>query len=340
VYVGELALGGLGVNGTRAANAIAATADVVLCVGTRLSDFTTGSRTLFEREDVRFVGLNVNAADAYKLSATPVVADAREGLVALEAALGDLGWRVGDDYVRELRTRRDSWRAALTADIAVGPGERLNQGAVLRTINETVREDDWVVAAAGWQPGDLLKVWETPPGSHTHIEFAFSCMGHEIPAGLGIRLWQRAEGLAGEVIVVIGDGTYLMNPTELVTAVQEGLKITVVIIDNGGYGSIDGLATGRTGGSVGNMFRARGVDGRFPDGERVVVDFVENARSMGCAAVSVGSADALLEALAGARANDGPSVIVCPVEGRALLDAGAEWVVGVAEVDSDAGRQP
>jgi 3D-(3,5/4)-trihydroxycyclohexane-1,2-dione acylhydrolase (decyclizing) len=325
-------VGGIGVNGTRTANELARTADVVLCVGTRLGDFTTGSRTLFEREDVRFVGLNVNPADAYKLSATPVVADAREGLGALESALADVGWRVGDAYVGELRTRRDSWRTALAADIAVGPGERLNQGAVLRTINDTVGEDDWVVAAAGWQPGDLLKVWETPPGSFTHIEFAFSCMGHEIPAGLGIRLWKRAHGdEPGEVIVVIGDGTYLMSPTELVTAAQEGLKLTVVIVDNGGYGSIDGLATGRTGGSVGNMFRARGIGGRFPDGERVVVDFVENARSMGCEAAVASSVVALRTALAGARASDRPAVIVCPVVGRALLDAGAYWEIG-AEV--------
>jgi 3D-(3,5/4)-trihydroxycyclohexane-1,2-dione acylhydrolase (decyclizing) len=326
-------VGGIGVNGTRVANELAATADVVLCVGTRLSDFTTGSRTLFEREGVRFVGLNVNAADAYKLSATPVVADAREGLMLLEDTLSALGWRTSAEYVRELRTRREVWSAALAADIAVGPDEPMNQGAVLRTINDVVGEDDWVVAAAGWQPGDLLKVWETPPGSHTHIEFAFSCMGHEIPAGLGIRLWQRASGVDGEVIVVIGDGTYLMNPTELVTAAQEGLKVTVVIIDNGGYGSIDGLATGRTGGSVGNMFRARSIDGRFPEGERVVIDYVDNARSMGCSAETALSTEELHAALARARArSDRPSVIVCPVHGRALLDAGAYWEVGVAEV--------
>ena len=153
---------------------------------------------------------------------------------------------------------------------------------MLRELNAAVRAGDWVVAAAGWQPGDLLKLWETPPGGFTHIEFGFSCMGHEIPAGLGIRMH---EGPGPEVLVVIGDGTYLMCPTELVTAAQEGLKLTVVVLDNGGYRSIDGLARSNTGSGVGNERRRRGADGRLPDGDIVPVDFVANARSMGCAAV-------------------------------------------------------
>jgi 3D-(3,5/4)-trihydroxycyclohexane-1,2-dione acylhydrolase (decyclizing) len=323
-------VGGIGVNGTRTANELARTADVVLCVGTRLSDFTTGSRTLFEREDVRFVAINVDAADAHKLGATAIVADARAALEALAPPLAAARCEGAgrDACFAELDTRRASWRAALDADIAVAPDEPLNQGAVLRAINETVGAGDWVVAAAGWQPGDLLKLWETPAGSFTHIEFAFSCMGHEIPAGLGIRL---RIGPEGEVIVIVGDGTYLMSPTELVTAVQERLRITVVVIDNGGYGSIDGLARDRTGGSVGNMFRTRGTDGRFPDGERVTVDLAANAASMGAAATVTTSLPALHEALAAARAADGPSVIVCPVAGRALLDSGAFWEVGVAQ---------
>jgi 3D-(3,5/4)-trihydroxycyclohexane-1,2-dione acylhydrolase (decyclizing) len=322
-------VGGIGVNGTRTANELARTADVVLCVGTRLSDFTTGSRTLFAREGVRFVAINVDAADAHKLDALAIVADARAALEALEPPLtAARRGRDDGDVSEELDVRRDSWRAALAADIAVTPGAPLNQGAVLRAINDTVVAGDWVVAAAGWQPGDLLKLWETPPGSYTHIEFAFSCMGHEIPAGIGIRM---RIGPDGEVIVVIGDGTYVMAPTELLTAVQEGVKVTVVVIDNGGYGSIDALARDRTGGSVGNLFRARGVDGRFPDGRRVPIDIAANAASMGAAATVATSIPALLEALAAARAADGPTVIVCPVTGRALLDSGAHWEVGVAQ---------
>jgi 3D-(3,5/4)-trihydroxycyclohexane-1,2-dione acylhydrolase (decyclizing) len=306
-------VGGIGVNGTRAANELARDADVVVCVGTRLSDFTTGSHSLFQDPGVRFVAINVNAADAYKLSATPVVADAREALDALAEALA--GWSAPASDPAGAVAR---WRADLEADVAPRRGERMGQGEVLRTLNEDIRAGDWVVAAAGWQPGDLLKLWDTPGGSFTHLEFAFSCMGHEIPAGLGIRL---REGDGGEVVVVIGDGTYLMSPTELVTAVQERLKLTVVVLDNGGYQSINALAGE---GSVRSDFEAP-------------VDFVANARSMGCEAVLATTADELRDALVAAHRGDATTVIVCPTErGRFLLPSGAFWDLGMPEVAADA----
>jgi 3D-(3,5/4)-trihydroxycyclohexane-1,2-dione acylhydrolase (decyclizing) len=155
-------------------------------------------------------------------------------------------------------------------------------------------------------------------------------MGHEIPAGLGIRMHA---GDDGEVIVVIGDGTYLMNPTELVTAAQEGLKVTVVLLDNGGYQSISRLARGSTGTTVGNEFRRRGADGRLPDGEPLQVDFAANAVSMGCAAHVATDGAELEQALAAARASDLPTVIVCPTAPlRSLLPSGAFWDLGVPEV--------
>jgi 3D-(3,5/4)-trihydroxycyclohexane-1,2-dione acylhydrolase (decyclizing) len=301
--------GGIGVNGTRAANELARDADVVLCVGTRLSDFTTGSHSLFQHPDVRFVTINVNAADAHKLDAVPVVADAREALDALRERLA--GWSAPPGELGDALAR---WRVDVEADLAPVAHERMGQGAVLRTLNEHAGPGDWVVAAAGWQPGDLLKLWETPPGGFTHIEFAFSCMGHEIPAALGIRMH---EGDGGEVIVVIGDGTYLMSPTELVTAVEERLKLTVVLLDNGGYRSIEALAPGAA--AFGST-----------------VDYVANARSMGCAAVLATTPDELREALAAARAGDATTVIVCPTEpGRPLLSSGAFWDLGVPEVSAD-----
>ncbi len=308
----EWLAGGIGVNGTRAANELARDADVVLCVGTRLSDFTTASHALFQDRDVRFVAINVNAADAHKLSATPVVADAREALEALRAALD--GWAAQAGELGEAVAR---WRADVAADVAPRPGERTGQGEVLRAVNRATRAGDWVVAAAGWQPGDLLKLWDAPEGSFTHIEFAYSCMGHEIPAGLGIRMH---EGDGPEVVVVIGDGTYLMTPTELVTAVQEGLKLTVVLLDNGGYRSIDALGDGV---AVSSAFDAP-------------VDYVANARSMGCEAVLAETVDELEAALAAARAGDATTVIVCPTEpGRRLLGSGAFWDLGVPEVAAD-----
>jgi 3D-(3,5/4)-trihydroxycyclohexane-1,2-dione acylhydrolase (decyclizing) len=316
--------GGIGVNGTRAANELARDADVVLCVGTRLSDFTTGSRSLFAHPGVRFVGVNVNPADARKLSATPLVADARAALDGLRAELA--GWSSPPAHRQALATAVGAWQDDLAADIAPREGERIGQGEVLRTINDSTEAGDWVVAAAGWQPGDLLKLWEVPPGSFTHIEFGFSCMGHEIPAGLGIRM---AAGPDREVVVVIGDGTYLMNPTELVTAVQEDLKLTVVVLDNGGYGSINALALGNTGASAGNEFRRR-------DGERLAIDYAANAASMGCEAAVATTPDELREALARARSGERTTVIVCPTEpGRSLLGAGAFWDLGVPLEASD-----
>jgi 3D-(3,5/4)-trihydroxycyclohexane-1,2-dione acylhydrolase (decyclizing) len=296
-----------------------------------LSDFTTASHSLFQNPNVRFVSVNVNAADAAKLAASAVVADAREGLDALREAL--VGWTSPSGYGEAVGQALGRWRAELADDVAPRTGEPMGQGEVLRAIERTVRGGDWVVAAAGWQPGDLLKAWETPAGSFTHIEFAFSCMGHEIPAGLGIRLHA---GDGPEVIVVIGDGTYLMSPTELVTAVQEDLKLIVVVLDNGGYQSINRLALGYTGAGAGNELRRRGAGGRFPDGERVAVDYVANAGSMGCEAVLAETVDELDGALRGARDVAATTVIVCPTAPeRALLSAEAFWDLGVPEVAAD-----
>jgi len=329
----EWLAGGLGVNGSRAANELARDADVVVCVGTRLTDFATGSHSLFQHPDVAFVGVNVNAADAHKLSATAVVADAREALDALREELA--GWSSPPGLADALATGRERWRAELAADVAPRSGEPLGQGEVLRTLNATVRAGDWVVAAAGWQPGDLLKLWETPPGSHAHIEFGFSCMGHEIPAAMGIRL---REGPEGAVVAVIGDGTYLMAPTELFTAVQERMAITVVVLDNGGYQSISRLALGGTGASAGNEFRGRGADGRLPDGAPVRADIAANARSLGCAGAVAATAEELRAALDRARERtDRPTVIVCPTAPeRSLLPSGAFWDLGVPEVAASA----
>ena len=326
---GELLLGGLGVNGTGAANRIAAEADVVLCVGTRLSDFTTGSHSLFQDPGVRFVGINVCAPDAHKLGAVPVVADAKLALIELEQGL--VGYAGG--HREAIRSARAEWDTAFEADLEPRPGEGLTQGQVYRALNESVRRGDWLVAAAGSPPGDLLKAWRVPPGSFAHLEFAFSCMGHEIPAGLGIRM-ARAD--AGEIFVVIGDGTYLMANTELVTAVQEGLKLTVVLLVNHGYQSIHGLQRATTGTSFGNEFRHRESRGGAPDGAVVEVDYTANAASLGCAAVDVADVAGLRAALASAREEPRPSLIACHVEPlRGLLSSGAFWDLGVPQASED-----
>jgi 3D-(3,5/4)-trihydroxycyclohexane-1,2-dione acylhydrolase (decyclizing) len=328
---GPLLLGGLGVNGTGSANEIAAGADVVVCVGTRLTDFSTGSRSLFQDPGVRFVAVNVSAADARGLGAQPVVADARVALEALTNALD--GWRTPEEYVRRVSEAQHRWRTAVQADLAPRDDERMSQGQVLRMINASAGPGDWVVAAAGSPPGDLLKLWETPPGGFAHLEFGFSCMGHELPAGIGIRL---AQPDAGEVIVIIGDGTFLLSPTELVTAIQERTKITVVVVANGGFQSIHSLQLGTVGSSFGNEFRVRAVDDGAPSGETVEIDYVGMARSLGCTAWRVDTLDELQAALEQARSAAGAALIECHVEPRRmLLGSGAWWDLGVAQQADD-----
>jgi 3D-(3,5/4)-trihydroxycyclohexane-1,2-dione acylhydrolase (decyclizing) len=324
---GPFLVGGIGVNGTGAANELAADADVVICVGTRLTDFTTASRSLFVNPDVRFVGINVSAADAHAQRAIPVLADARAALEALSATLGE--WRASDDHVEAIRTAQRRWARAVDADLAPRSGERITQAQALRVINDTAGADDWVVAAAGSPPGDLLKLWQVPAGGFAHIEFGFSCMGHELPAGIGIRL---AQPDSGEVVVVIGDGTFLLSPTELVTAVQEQAKVTVVVLVNEGYQSIHSLQLDTVGTSFGNEFRVRRSADGAPGGDVVAVDYASIARSLGCRAWRAETLGDLTGALAEARAWRGPALVECRVEPRRmLLGSGAWWDLGVTD---------
>jgi 3D-(3,5/4)-trihydroxycyclohexane-1,2-dione acylhydrolase (decyclizing) len=323
---GELVLGGIGVNGTRAANEVARDADLVLCVGTRLSDFTTASHSLFQHPEVRFVGINVCGADAHKLGATPVVADAKLALRALLEALGD--WSAPGEYRAEAGEAIRRWSSDLAADLEPREGERMSQGHLLRIVNEAAEPGDWVVAAAGSPPGDLLKTLDCAGGLETHLEFAYSCMGHELPAALGIRMARRE---AGEVYAVIGDGTYLMAPSELVTGVQDGLKVTVVLVVNHGYQSIQGLQAGTVGESFGNEFRYR--DGDRLEGDYLPIDFAANARSFGCEVFEADTEESLRLALGAARLADRLSVVVAEVEPhRGLLGGGAWWDLGLAQV--------
>jgi 3D-(3,5/4)-trihydroxycyclohexane-1,2-dione acylhydrolase (decyclizing) len=311
---GPACVGGIGVNGTGAANELAAAADAVLCIGTRLSDFTTASRSLFAAPDVRFVAINVDVGDAHAIGALPVLADARAALEALTAEADAPAARP------DVAAATERWNAAVERDLAPVEGERMTQGHVYRALNRACRAGDWVVAAAGSPPGDLLKLWEVPSGSSAHIEFAFSCMGHELPAALGIRM---AEPDAGEVFAVIGDGTYLMAPTELVTAAQEGLKVTVVVLVNQGYQSIHALQRATIGRGFGNEFGVR-------------VDYAANARSLGAAAWAVATVEQLAAALTAAREHPGPALIACEVEPRrTLLSAGAWWDLGVPGTSPD-----
>ena len=331
---GELGLGGVGSTGTLASNRLAARADCVIAVGTRLQDFTTGSQALFQNPDVRFVSLNVAPFDAHKLGAAPVVGDARLSLEALLDSLVGLRYSTGDDYRDEIRREQAAWDEALTADLAPREGELMSQGQALRVLNERTGEGDTIVTAAGTPPADVHRMWDPAGGAECHIEFGFSCMGHEIPAGLGYRL--ARPDAPGAIFVVIGDGTYLMGNTELVTAVQERLNVNVIVIENGGYQAIRALQVGKTGREFGNELRARDTDENRLSGPYVEVDFAANAASMGCAVHRAQTPDELARAIDAVRGEDGPSVIVATVERQRLL-AGTEcfWDVGIFQASGD-----
>ena len=326
----RLTLGGVGLEGNPAAGRIAKDADLVLCVGTRMTDFTTGSHTLFQHPGVRFVGINVWGRDGYKDGALPIVADAREALSALTAAVAEEGIATAQDYRDEVTSTRQAWleeRAALAEPV---DGEAMSQAQLILALNEAAQPGDTVIAAAGTPPGDLLKIWDSTGGRNCHLEFGFSCMGYELPAGVGVRMAQQED----EVYVYIGDGTFVLNPGELVTALQEGMKITVVISENHGFQSIQRLQLWRHGRRFGNEFRAR-TNGRL-EGDYIELDLARTAEGLGAAAWRVETPEEFRGALDAARGERRTCVIVAETEPqRYLPGSDVWWDVAPAEVSGE-----
>jgi 3D-(3,5/4)-trihydroxycyclohexane-1,2-dione acylhydrolase (decyclizing) len=313
---------------------MAARADVVVAVGTRLNDVITASQSAFQHPDVRFVAINVNSADAHKQGGHAVVADAKLALSALTARLSETGWSCDESYQAEARTEQSTWAAALADDRLARPDELMSQGQLLGALNEMSRPGDVLVCSAGTVPVDVLKCWECTDSAECHIEFGFSCMGHDIPAAMGYRL---ARPEAGEIYVFMGDGNYLMSNPEIVTAVQEGWKITVVLVVNGGFQSIRNSQVGATGVMFGTEFRRRDPTTGRLTGPVVEVDYAANARSLGCVAFEARTLDEFRDAVDQARAEPGPAFIVSHVEPhRLMLDNEAWWDVGMAETSSRA----
>ena len=338
----EWSLGGHGVEGTSAAARIAEAADLVIAVGTRMSDFATASQSLFHDPEVRFMAINVCAMDAFKQGALPLVADARLALEALLAA-GQSAGVAFPGYREAVTEAQQGWEKIVRTD-AYGdhPGEVMSEGQVIEVLNEESQGADTVVAAAGAPPGNILKLWDGGNGSRCHIEFGFSCMGYELPAGVGVRIAAGGPGSAGEVFVYIGDGTFLLNPMELITALQEQLKVTVVVIDNHGFQVIRRLQMWRTGHAFGNEFRARGGDedggsaaagGPRLEGDYLPLDIATIARGMGARAWNAATPDEVRSALREARVESRSCVIVCEVEKhRYVPGADTWWDVAPAEV--------
>ena len=328
-----LLLGGLGVSGTPSAGKIASQADLVICVGTRLTDFATGSQSAFQHPQVKFISINVSGHDAYKQGALPVVADAREALRAFFKAAEAAGLKPDPAYLREIDKAKEAWQRQLKEEVyRQVPGEAMSQGQLIGVLNEAAQGGDIVISAAGTPTGDLLKLWDASRGRAIHLEFGYSCMGYELPAGLGVRMAQPE----GEVYVFVGDGTYLMNPTELVTAMQEGLKVTVVISENHGFQSIHQLQMGRAGHNFGTEFMARDAATSRLEGAYLEIDFAKNAESMGARTWHVNTPGEVNEALREAREETRSCVIVVETERhRYLPPSGVWWDIGPAKVSKD-----
>ncbi|AQT72567.1 3D-(3,5/4)-trihydroxycyclohexane-1,2-dione acylhydrolase (decyclizing) [Streptomyces sp. fd1-xmd] len=324
-------VGGIGHTGTATAAALARDADLVVAAGTRLSDFTTASATLFHNPAVRFIGLNLDPYDAHKLAARPLVADAREALDELRQALA--GHRVPAAYETAYRREAARWEARVDQAYAVSaPDEELppTQAQVLGLLDRLVDGSDILVNAAGSLPGDLHKLWRARSADQYHLEYGYSCMGYEIPAAIGVAL--AAPGRP--VWALVGDGTYLMNPTEIVTAVQEGVPIRVVVLDNHGYASIGGLSGAVGGEGFGTAYRFRAPDGTYT-GDPLPVDLAANAASLGMAVIRARTVRDLREALAEARSATRPTCVYVQTRTPDTVSgpppAQAWWDVPVAE---------
>lgn len=325
-------VGGIGHTGTATADALARTADLVIGAGTRYTDFTTASATLFANPDVRFLNLNITGFDAHKLGALPLVADARAGLEALTTALaGGDGHRADAAYESEYTGAKARWEQRVDAAYATpDPDARPTQAQVLGLLDELVTDDDILINAAGSLPGDLHKLWRTRSPRQYHVEYGYSCMGYEIPAAIGVQL--AAPGTP--VWALVGDGTYLMNPTEIVTAVQENLPVKLVVLQNHGYASIGGLSESVGGERFGTAYRHRSPDGGFT-GPPLPVDLAANAASLGMRVLRTRTVRDLREALAEARAADRPTCVYVETETADTVSgpppAQAWWDVPVAE---------
>lgn len=306
-----LNLGSIGVTGSAAANSVAEAADLVIAVGTRLQDFTTGSWALFKNPHRRLLALNVAAFDAHKHDALPLVSDAREGLQELSAALGN--WASPAPSTAAIR---DEWIKATDAALAAPESNALPSDAqVLGAIQRAIPDDTLVVCAAGGLPGELHKLWRASTPNSYHVEYGFSCMGYEVAAGLGAKLAYPER----EVIVTVGDGSYLMANSELATAVAMGLKIIVVILNNQGYGCINRLQRATGGAGFNNLWQ---------DTHHVVmpsVDFTAHAASLGAVSEKVGTIADLEAALARAHASPVTYAVVIDTDPLESTAAGGHW---------------
>jgi 3D-(3,5/4)-trihydroxycyclohexane-1,2-dione acylhydrolase (decyclizing) len=316
----------MGVTGTSAANRLAAESDLIIGIGTRYSDFTTASVTAFQNPEVRFININVSEFDSAKHAALALTGDARATLDELDSALAS--HTVDSKYAQQITRLRQEWDAEVEKIYSRRVGPPLSQGQVIGLLNSTLDARDVIVCAAGSLPGDLHKLWRTRDPKGYHMEYGYSCMGYEIAGGLGVKMADPTR----EVYVLIGDGSYLMMAQEIVTALQEHIKINIVLLDNHGFSSIGGLSRACGSEGFGTEYRYRnGKDA----GKPIAVDFAANAASLGAYTVRATSHAELEEALKKCRAQDRVSVVVVETDYNDRV-GGYEswWDVPIAEVST------
>jgi 3D-(3,5/4)-trihydroxycyclohexane-1,2-dione acylhydrolase (decyclizing) len=300
-------VGPIGSAGGLAANRLAKEADLVIGVGTRMGDFVTASRSAFQDPDVTFVGININGFDASKMRSLPLIGDAREALKAIATGLAAAGATgSSQEYRQTVAALKTEWDEIVSAHRAPNgePGD-LSQPEVIGIVNDAVGGHATVICAAGSLPGDLLKLWRPEDSKAYHLEYGYSCMGYEIPAGIGVAMAEPGR----EVVVAIGDGTYLMLNSEIVTAVAEGLKLTIIVFDNHGYQCIKDLAWNCGVPQFGNELRFRDSKTGRLNGGYIPVDFAKHAEAMGALGLRAGTEVEIKTAIEQARAHDGVTVI-------------------------------
>ena len=319
------ALGAIGVTGTPGANIFARDADLIIGIGTRYSDFTTASQTAFQNPSVRFVNINVGEFDAGKQSALPLIADAQITLKELACAIE--GFAVDSSYASQVKSFREAWEKEVGRIHNLNAGPPASQGEVIGVVNDISGPHDVLVCAAGSLPGDLHKLWRTRDPKGYHVEYGYSCMGYEISGGLGVKMAAPDR----EVYVMVGDGSYLMMAQEIVTSLQEGYKLNIVVLDNHGFSSIGGLTRACGNQGMGTEYRYR-KDGKL-DGDLIRVDFVANSKSLGAEAVQANTLDELRQALLSARKSKKTSVVVIETAyDQRVPGYESWWDVPIAEV--------
>ena len=319
-YKNPLNLGAMGATGTKGASEISKTADVVIGIGTRYGDFTSASKSAWQNPEVTFININISELDAFKQSAIPLQGDAKQTLEILAKSLK--GYNTGNSYIQKIGQLNTEWDKIVDEVYTIVDNKNPVQAEYLGALNNFIEDKDVVVCAAGSAPGDLHKLWKTKSSKGFHLEYGNSCMGYEIPGGLGVKMADNSR----EVYVVCGDASYLMLPADIITTIQEGYKITIILINNEGYASIGGLSDSVGGEGFGTHFKYRNPETGQLDGDFLPVDLAKNAESLGAIVYRPKGINEYITALSKARKNERTTLIyVETIRDRKMAGYGYSW---------------